>query len=364
MGGPVKRKFPFVTCFRDRHGKVRYRFRRKGYPAQYFKAPYGTKAFEREYAGCLEAEKPAIGADRIRPGSVSDVIARYYADTSFQDLRPATQAVYRGVLERFRAKFGDDPIRAFDAQRIQRVMNAMRHKPHAAARLRKLLAQLYTIARRERIVPGTFDPVKDTRPPKAESEGYHRWSEEELTQFEEAHPLGTKPRLAFSLLLYGAQRSADVRFLTRKAIEGERIRLKQSKTSTAVNVPIVAPLREALDAGPLGEVLVLENNQGTAYTAKGFYNMVKRACIAAGLPHCSAHGLRKAAARRLRDAGCPDDEGMAITGHKTVAMYRKYAGDSGDAARADSAMARTYGGKVSNPPEKLDTVQPQTIDKE
>lgn len=364
MGGPVTRKFPFVTSFRDRHGKARYRFRRKGYPAHYFKAPFGTKAFEREYAGCLEAEKPAIGADRIIPGSVSDVIARYYSDTSFQDLRPATQAVYRGVLERFRAKFGNDPMRAFDAQRIQKLMTLMRHKPHAAARLRKLLAQLYTIARRERIVPGTFDPVKDTRPPKAESEGYHRWSEEELAQFEAAHALGTKPRLAFALLLYGAQRSADVRFLTRKAIEGERIRLKQSKTSTAVNVPIVELLREALDAGPLGEVLVLENNQGTAYTAKGFYNMVKRACIAAGLPHCSAHGLRKAAARRLRDAGCPDEEGMAITGHKTVAMYRRYAGDSGNAARADSAMARTYGGKVSNPPKKLDTATLQPTEKE
>ncbi|MCB2049937.1 MAG: site-specific integrase, partial [Novosphingobium sp.] len=76
---------------------------------------------------------------------------------------------------------------------------------------------------------------------------------------------------------------------------------------------------------------------------KGFYNMVKRACIAADLPHCSAHGLRKAAARRLRDAGCSDEEGMAITGHKTVREYRRYAGDSGNSARADSAMAKTYG---------------------
>jgi hypothetical protein len=136
----MKRAFPYVTSFRDRHGKLRYRFRRKGYAAHYFQAPFGTKEFEREYAACLDAEKPSIGAGRIKPGSVSDVIARYYSDTAFQDLQPATQSVYRGVLERFRAKFGDDPMRAFDAQRIQRVMNAMRHKPHAAARLRKLMA--------------------------------------------------------------------------------------------------------------------------------------------------------------------------------------------------------------------------------
>jgi integrase len=197
--------------------------------------------------------------------------------------------------------------------------------------------------------------VKVTRPPKAESEGYHRWSEAELAQFEAAHPLGTKPRLAFALLLYGAQRSGDVRFLTHSAIADGRIRLKQSKTSSAVNVPVVAPLREALDAGPLGDLMLLENKDGKAFSAKGFYNMVKRACIAAGLPHCSAHGLRKAAARRLRDADCTDDEGMAITGHKTVREFRRYAGDSGDGARADSAMAKAYGKGMSNPSEKVDT---------
>lgn len=341
------RKPQFVSKFTDRHGKVRYRFRRKGYPAHYFKAPFGTKAFEREYAACLEQEKPAIGAGRIIPGSVSDVIARYYSDSAFLDLKPATQTVYRGVLERFRNSFGDDPMRAFDAKRIQRVMVAMRHKPHAATRLRKLLAQLFIVARRERIVPGTFDPVKDTRAPKTETEGYHRWSEEELAQFEAKHPLGTKPRLAFALLLYGAQRSGDVRYLTHAAIKGGRIRLKQSKTSNSVNVPIVAPLREAIEAGPVGKLLVIENNRGTAFTAKGFYNLVKRACIAADLPHCSAHGLRKAAAARLKARGVADADGMAITGHKTVREYLRYAGDIGDEERADRAMEKAYG--MSNP---------------
>jgi integrase len=303
---------------------------------------------------------PPACEGRIRAGSVSDAIARYYSDNAFMDLRPATQAVYRGVLERFRAKFGNDPIRAFDAQRIARLMNAMRHKPHAAARLRKLLTQLFTIARRERLVPGTFDPVKDTRPPKAESEGYHRWTEDELAKFEAKHPLGTKPRLAFALLLYGAQRSADVRFLTHTAVAGGRIRLKQSKTSTAVDVPVIEPLREALEAGPLGELLILENRDGKAFSAKGFYNMVKRACIAASLPHCSAHGLRKAAARRCRDAGCSHDEGMAITGHKTLREYLRYAGDGTRGDRADAAMAKV----LANLPKKLDTAPSQPAEKE
>lgn len=296
----MKRRPDYVTSFRDRHGKVRWRFRRKGYASHYFKSPYGTKDFEREYAACLDAEPIPVGAERVHHGSVSDVIARYYADNAFMDLRPATQAVYRGVLERFRANFGNDPMRQFDAARIARLMNVMRHKPHAAARLRKLLTQLFMIARRERLVPGTFDPVKDTRAPKAESDGYHRWNEDELATFEARHPVGTKARLAFALLLYGAQRSGDVRLMTADSIEGGRIRLSQSKTSNAVDVPVVEPLQEALDAGPIGTGTLLENKDGEPFSAKGFYNLVKRACIQAELPHCSAHGLRKSAARRCR----------------------------------------------------------------
>lgn len=336
----MKQRYPYVSSFLDRHGKRRWRFRRRGYAAHYFKAPFGTKDFEREYATCIQAEPVPSGINRVRPGSVSDVIARYYSDNAFQDLRPATQVVYRGVLERFRSAFADDPIAQFDAERIARMMNAMRHKPHAATRLRKLLGQLFIIARRARIVPPGFDPVKDTRPPKAESEGYHRWTEDELAAFEAAHPLGTKPRLAFALLLYGAQRSGDVRAMTHDTIAQGRIQLKQSKTSSAIDVPIVPPLREALDAGPLGATLLLETRDGEAFTPKGFYGLMKKACIKAGLSHCSPHGLRKSAARRCREAGCSDDEGMAITGHKTVKEYRRYAGEDPRGDRADSAMRK------------------------
>ncbi|ASY43331.1 hypothetical protein CJD35_01840 [Sphingobium xenophagum] len=357
----MKNRYPYATSFLDRHQKRRWRFRRKGYPTYYFKAPHGTKDFEREYAACLEAEPIRAGAERLKHGSVSDVIARYYSDNSFLDLKDATKVVYRGVLERFRAAFGDDPMRHFDAERIARLMNAMRHKPHAAARLRKLLTQLFIIARRAKLVPPGFDPVKDTRPPKAEnSTGYHRWTEDELSAFEAKHPLGTKPRLAFALLLYGAQRSGDVRLMTHDMIEGGRIILDQSKTSNAVDVPMVEPLQEALGAGPMGMVTLLENRTGEPFTPKGFYNMLKRACIQAGLPHCSPHGLRKSAARRCREAGCSDDEGMAITGHKTVKEYRRYAGDANLGLRADAAMAKV----MANRAKKLATERSQTTEKE
>ena len=237
-------------------------------------------------------------------------------------------------------------------------MNAMRAKPAAAARLRKLLAQLFVIARRAKLVPHGFDPVKDTKAPKSDSAGYHRWTEDELAAFEAHHALGTKPRLAFALLLYGAQRSGDVRFMAANTIAAGRIRLDQSKTSTAVDVPIVEPLAEALAAGPIGAETLLETKDHQPFTPKGFYGMMKRACILAGLSHCSPHGLRKSAARRCREAGCTDEEGMAITGHKTVKEYRRYAGEDARGDRADAAMGKV----LANQRQRLAERKEQTID--
>jgi integrase len=354
----MKKGFRYVSSFLDRHGKRRYRFRRLGYAAHYFQAPFGTKEFEREYASCLSAEPAPIGIVRTKPGSVADVISRYYSDNAFLDLRPATQGVYMGVLERFRATFGGDPIRQFDAERVARLMTAMRSKPHAAARLRKLLARLFMIARRARLVPEGFDPIRDAPPPKATTKGYHRWTETELTAFEFRHPLGTKPRLAFALLLYGAQRSGDVRFMTHEGIAGGRIQLDQSKTNNAIDVPIVQFLQEALDAGPLGKMLLLETRDGEAFTPKGFYGMMKKACVKAGIPHCSPHGLRKSAAQRCRLAKCSDEEGMAITGHKSVSEYRRYAGEDSRGDLADAGMDKV----MANLAKRVATAAQQAVE--
>lgn len=352
-------KLLYVTPFFDRHGKRRWRFRRKGYPHHSFKSPHGTKAFEREYAACLNADPEPVVLRATIAGSVGDVIARYYSDNAFLDLKPATQKVYRGVLERLRADFADVPIKAFDADRIQRLMTHMRHKPHAAARLRKLLAQLLRVARRGKLVPAGFDPISDTRAPKTSGGGYHRWTEEELTAFEDHYALGTKPRLAFDLLLYGAQRSGDVRFMTRASVAGGRIRLDQSKTNNAVDIPVVPPLQASLEAGPLGKATLVETKYGEPFTEKGFYGMMKKACCAAGIPHCSPHGLRKAAARRCREAGCTDEEGMAITGHRTAKEYRLYAGSDARPEVADAAMKKV----MANRSDRLASGSAQPIEK-
>lgn len=48
----------FVTAFKDRHGKVRYRFRRTGFPNFYLPNDPTSEDFKRKYDECLRGEMP------------------------------------------------------------------------------------------------------------------------------------------------------------------------------------------------------------------------------------------------------------------------------------------------------------------
>jgi integrase len=63
---------------------------------------------------------------------------------------------------------------------------------------------------------------------------------------------------------------------------------------------------------------------GKPFTGVGFSNWFRRQCDTANLHHCSGHGLRKAAARRLAEAGCTPHEIAAITGHASLREVERY----------------------------------------
>ncbi|MFC7552635.1 tyrosine-type recombinase/integrase [Pseudoroseomonas wenyumeiae] len=60
----------------------------------------------------------------------------------------------------------------------------------------------------------------------------------------------------------------------------------------------------------------------------------------AGLPLCSPHGLRKAAATRLAELGCTAHEIMAVTGHRTLKEVDRYTRSVSQRVMAESAFSR------------------------
>lgn len=58
------------------------------------------------------------------------------------------------------------------------------------------------------------------------------------------------------------------------------------------------------------------------------------------LPNCASHGLRKACARRLAEAGCTIHQIKAITGHKTDAEVHRYTAKADQVRLAHSAFEK------------------------
>ena len=79
---------------------------------------------------------------------------------------------------------------------------------------------------------------------------------------------------------------------------------------------------------------------GMGRTAVGLGNKMREWCDAAQLPECSAHGLRKACARRLAEAGATAHEIMSVTGHKTLAEVQRHTEAALREGLADSAMEK------------------------
>lgn len=87
-------------------------------------------------------------------------------------------------------------------------------------------------------------------------------------------------------------------------------------------------------------------------SGNAFYNWFKDCAIKAGVQaKLGPHGLRKAAARRLAEAGCTPSEIQAITGHNTLSEVERYTREANQKLLAESAWKK-LGSMSSGTPQK------------
>lgn len=336
------RKYPKgVSEFTDRHGTVRIRGRRAGWPPYYFKSRPPGEAFKEELRNWLagDIQRTPIGAASVKHGTVSALVVRYYRSAEYWKLAKSTQATYRGILERLREEHGHRTVAGLDKQSVRKLIEAKKSTPWAAKNLFKLLRVLMRFAIEEGM--RRDDPTLGVRFNPGKTDGHHSWTEAEIAQFENAHAVGTRARLALALLLYTAQRRSDVIVMGRQHMQNGAIALRQQKTGATLQIPVhpeLARIIAATSGSHLTFLVTQERGKSKPFTAAGFTNWFREMCREAKLPHCSAHGLRKAMARRLADAGCSEHEIAAITGHRSLQEVRRYTAAANQAVLARRAM--------------------------
>jgi integrase len=332
-------KLDYVHEYRDRHGKLRRYFRKPGFKRIALPGTPGSDEFMTAYQLALAGQPPRIeiGAGRTKPGTVNAVIVGYYSSVAFRSLAVGTQKLQRSILERFRAEHGDKRITLLPREFIVRALG--KRLPSVARNWLKTLRALLQFA----IAEGfrADDPTQGVKPPRNRTDGIHTWTEAEIAQYEARHPIGSKARLALALLLYTAQRRSDVVGMGRQHVRNGMLAVRQQKTGTMLQIPIHPKLREALGITAEKRLTFLVTDFGKPFSFAGFGNWFRERCNEAGLPnHCSAHGLRKAACRRLAEAGCTAHQIRAISGHVSLREVERYTKAADQAELARQAFER------------------------
>jgi integrase len=334
-------KLSYVQAFKDRHGTQRFYYRRDG---QRFPLPGrpGEDAFMWAYAAAAAVfeRTPEIKASAPAAGTFDALCVAYYRSPAFTLMRPSSKRTYRLILDKWRGEHGRKRVSHLRrADVVAHVAAAVEASgPHAANSLLSKLKVLLRFAvengwRRD-------DPASTVRKVRAKSEGFATWTEGDITAFETKWPQGTRQRLALALLLYTGQRRGDVVQMGRQHVTGDAIRVVQQKTGARLLIPMHAKLREAIDATPKGNLTFLMTEYGKPFSSAGFGNVFREWCDDAGLKGLSAHGLRKAAARRLAEAGCSASQIASVTGHKTLGEVTRYTAAADQAQLARDAISR------------------------
>jgi integrase len=365
----MSKKRKYIRAYFDRHGVYRIEFRRKGQKGWPLRQPISSPEFEVDYRAALAGDVPPgvplKGQDRPAPLPRAEVKSfrwlaeEYKSSAEFKQLDPSTRKTRGRIIERLCREYGDLPYAMLNRQAVTKIRDKKTDTPSAANGDVKVIRYIYKAAL-ARDLPGIDrDPTRDVAFLKSNNpKGHHSWTIEEVEKFEATYPIGTQPRLWLSLSLYaGCPRISDVVLLGRQYVtKGGRLQYTQFKNRNRapvdMDIRFLDELRAIIDVSPTGDMIFLETEFGKPFSVNGFGNKVRDWCDAAGLPHCSSHGTRKAAAARLAELGCSDHEIMAMGGWKTLKEVQRYTAAARKRLMADNAsdrleadIART---KVSN----------------
>src|SRR6516165_11101054 len=338
MGG--ERDTRCATC--ATYARQHFPARRPGSRSVKLPGVPGSIEFMDAYQAALVTIAPPPPSSRhVIRGSLADVTTGYFRSAAFANLASSSQEHYRTVLRPIVAAHGHRLVRELPKTAARNIVEAIgATRPGMANLTRAALSQVmvYAIATGVRI----DDPFSGL--PRYRLGTHHTWTDAELAQFERHWRLGTRERLAYALLLYTGQRGGDVVKMTRNDIVNGYIRVSQDKarkgTTNELLIPIHPALARALKAGPVvGMQHLIANARGQALT--GLTDLIERAAQLAGLPpRCKAHGLRKAALRRLAEHGSTTKEIAAVSGHRSLSEIERYTSRADQARLATSAVAK------------------------
>ena len=264
----------------------------------------------------VDRRRQNAGSNRgPREGSISDLILRYSRSDKFTDLAPKTQKEYRKHLTLIEDLFGDLPAGSITRPVVQEFRDKFSERRRwgnaVLATLRLILGHAMDLGWIEHNAAAKFRAYKT--PPRQQI-----WTfEQEETFIQTAQEMNLHSvALAFMLGLYTAQRQADVIRLTWHQYDGAWLTgIKQRKTNRLLDIPVLPPLKIALDSSPRRSPVILLAERGQPYTGNNLRHRFARVVERCGLQGLEFRDLRRTAVVRMAEAGLTVPEISSYSGH-------------------------------------------------
>lgn len=342
---------PHLSSFTDRHGTLRWRFRRAGKTVSLPGQP-GEPSFEERYIAAVEGRKPRVAAVRkmpgaALPGSFRQGWLKVRRTPEWIALDPATKDKNEHLAKVFLdlpvvdghpALWGDMPVRDLRRRHVKDIIGRFSETPHKAKHLLVALRKMIAVALDEEWID-TDPTYKLSYTP--DYKGWRAWTEKERETFEAKYPIGTTPRTCYALALWLGNRRSDVATLRWEMFDWKRnvVRVEQEKGGKVLILPITPMLRDTLAPLERKGDAVLLTAYGKPFSAKSLTGTMAKWTEKAEMPKgCTLHGLRKSLGKLLAEGGASTRQLMDTLGHDDIEHAELYSREASQVILARDAM--------------------------
>ncbi|MBP0440634.1 tyrosine-type recombinase/integrase [Tianweitania sediminis] len=355
-------EYPNASQYKDRHGVTRWRFRRNGKQRSLPGQP-GDPDFERAY----EDAAAGFGGKKTEivplPGAslpesfgaawkgvvTTSAWKAHDAATKSKNTYLAEMWLHSQVAPGVAALWKDMPVRDMRRRHLKALISQYSDTPHKAKHLVVTIRKMLEYALDQEWIE--IDPSYKLKH-RPDYKGWRAWKVGEIEKFEERWPIGTTPRLAYSIALWLGNRREDVATLrwdqqcVRTIIQNGEARrvegftVEQGKGDGGeLFLPISPMLAEVLDATERRGETVLVNAYGNPFSIKSMTGMMAHWTKMAGMgPGCTLHGLRKTLGKLMAEGGATTRQLMKVLGHENIEHAELYSREAEQALLATEGM--------------------------
>ncbi|MGO4854897.1 site-specific integrase [Phaeovulum sp. W22_SRMD_FR3] len=312
--------------------------------------PENDPRFLAAYAAAGSA--PAKPINREVAGSIAALCVAYLRSPEYARLAPSTRNVWRNTLDRIREQRGKGMVSDLRPDHIRKDIRAL--TPGAASNRIKAWRSILKFAVEEGWI--ISDPSFGIKAQRGEVTPHRQWTATEIAAYRAHWPTGAPERIAFEVIYWTGARCVDAVALGWSRVDGSGwLAYVQAKTKGPATCPVRvlpnwarsmrADHEHFLAALSPETAFWITTGTGKPRSVKGLSQWMSANAKAAGLAaDCTAHGLRKARAAALAEAGASALQIGAWTGHASLSEIAHY---TRQADQKGILSAERYGNTVN-----------------